>query len=146
MPRSYRPRSYRPKRTTIVLAGFGLLKQPVKHLLVETNDHFFPHDQRGSTEISGRTEHNFEQLFIGGVRFFPINFDDLFPFGRMYPRRRRYQLERLRLLMNVLFRIDGYFGFDPRVSKKLLRFFASRSAFAVIVPVNSLGHYSFLLI
>ena len=45
--------------------------------------------------------------------------------------------------MYVLFGIDNNFRFDASIRKKLLRFDASLSALAVIVPINSFGHYSF---
>jgi len=48
--------------------------------------------------------------------------------------------------MDVFFCIDDDFGFDARVRKKLLRFGTGLSALSVIVPVNFLGHGSFLLI
>ena len=49
---------------------------------------------------------------------------------------RRNQLKRFSLLVNVLFGIGNNFRFDACIRKKLLRFGASLSAFAVVVPIN----------
>ena len=113
---------------------------------IKTHDHLLPHQHRWSAEVTRWAEHHFQQFLLGGLRFLQVDFHDLFAFGGIDRGRTRNQLECFRLLMNVFFSIDDDFGLDARVCKKLLRFRTSLSAFAVVVPVNFLGHCSFLLI
>lgn len=123
-----------------------LSEQPRIHLVIETDDHLLPHHQSRRAEVSGWAKHHFQYFFVRCVGFFAVDLHDLFAFGGVDGSRRRNQLERFGFLMDVLFRIDNHFGFDAFLRKKLLRFRASLSALAVVIPINFLSHGSFLLI
>lgn len=77
---------------------------------------------------------------IGQIGFLPIDFDNFLSFGCEDEVRLRDHFFGCGFLMDVLLRVDSDFGFDIGVGKKLLRLFASVSAFAVIVPVNFFCH------
>ncbi len=116
--------------------------QVLIHLVVETDYQLVALEDCWSPQVSGRSQHQFDQISPLGFVLFQIVGDHLLALGGVEEFGLFYQLRGFLFghfgLASVFFFLDGY---GVRV-EKLSSLFATRSALAEIHPVNCLSHTS----
>lgn len=103
--------------------------------LVEANDQLFPDAQYRSAECS-RPAKNHSSNFVLVVVFLQIEMDELLSFANIKILHPVQQFERVAAFVADFSSVDFLDRVDTVVRKKLLRFFARRSAGAVVAPIN----------
>ncbi|MEE2643218.1 MAG: hypothetical protein VX768_21495 [Planctomycetota bacterium] len=110
-----------------------------KFFFVKTDEHFFANPKTGGSQISAGTNHDFDQI-LGRRRVLPdVIANDFFP-----PRSgdSGAGLRHFHCLIRTDFFLAGvgqFGGFNSKLCKNLLRFFAAGSAASMVIPVNFFG-------
>ncbi len=116
-----------------------LLEGLAESFFVEADDQLLTDSQNRSSQRS-RAAQNQSSDFVFVVLFLQIKVDELLSSRHVKFFHPVQQLERVIAFVSNFAGVDFLDGVDTVVRKKLLRFFAGRSARSVIAPVNFRHH------
>lgn len=106
------------------------------HLIIESDDQSLADPERWCPKVSGRSQDQFEDLFIRRFVLLEIEINDLFPFGSSQTAHAFHQFQSAFPLQRLFFRVDFGLGFNAGIRKKLLRFPTRFSPGPVVTPIQ----------
>ena len=131
--------------STVSLPTVSSAKDISVQVLIETNEHFFPNDQSGRTQIPCGTKHHPGQHRIVRTILAQVNFRHLLSLGNKQTGFSIKQSQRLCVTVTHFAGINFLSHFHITRRKKLLRTGARCSALAVVTPPNRFSHKSCFL-
>jgi hypothetical protein len=124
-----------PRRDAEVLLLKLLLQYLTEGLFVEADDQFFADSQNGRPQRSRPAQNQTGNFILVVVRL-QVEVNELFAPRHVQLLHPVEQLERIVAFITNFPGIDFFDRVDIVVRKKLLRFFAGRSARSMVAPVN----------